>query len=76
MTDYGFTDARPPPFDGYTIREAAIDIGRHVGFIPSKRQPLPGTEKLRTGTKYLLQATGVYRAMTGLGYRREPEPPP
>ena len=76
MTDYGFTDARPPPFDGYTIREAAIDIGRYVGFIPSKRQPLPGTEKLRTGMKYLLQATGVYRAMTGLGYRREPEPPP
>ena len=50
MTECGFTDARPPPFDGYTIREAAIDIGRYVGFIPSKRQPLPGTEKLRTGT--------------------------
>ena len=74
MTECGFTDARPPPFDGYTIREAAIDIGRHLGFIPSRRQPLPGTEKTGTGMKCLPQATGACRAMTGPGYRREPEP--
>jgi len=43
MADFGFRDARAPPFDGYTVREAAIGIGRHLGFIPSKRQPLPGT---------------------------------
>ena len=66
----GFRDARAPPFDGFTIREAAIDIGRHLGFIPSKRQPLPGTEKMWKGMKYLLLATEMYRAM-----REWAEPP-
>ena len=76
MRDYGFTDIRAPPFgetafDGLTIREAAIDIARFVGFIPSKRQPLPGTEKMRKGMKYMLQATAAYRAIKNLGLLAE-----
>ncbi len=71
MEDYGFRDARAPPFDGFTIREAAIDIGRYVGFIPSKRQPLPGTQKMWKGMKYLLQATAFYRAFRSRGPLRE-----
>ena len=62
MKAYNFTKVRAPPFDTLNIRDAAIDIGRYVGFIPSRRQPLPGTEKLRKGMKYLLQATQIYRA--------------
>ncbi len=71
MEDYGFRDARAPPFDGFTIREAAIDIGRYVGFIPSKRQPLPGTQKMWKGMKYLLQATAFYRAFRSRDPLRE-----
>ncbi len=70
MGRYRFRNVRAPPFDGLTIREAAIDIGRYVGFIPSKRQPLPGTEKMWKGMKYLLLATEMYRAM-----REWAEPP-
>ena len=63
MEDYGFKDIRGPPFDDLTIREAAIDVARYAGFAPSKRQPLPGTEKMRQGMTYLLQATASYKAM-------------
>ncbi len=63
MGRYRFRNVRAPPFDGFTIREAAIDIGRYVGFIPSRRQPLPGTRKMWKGMKYLLHATEMYRAM-------------
>ena len=50
MNDCGFHGIRAPPFgeaafDNLTIREAPSFIARFVGFIPSKRQPLPGTEK-------------------------------
>ncbi len=31
---FGFNDARAPPFDDLTILQAAIDVGRYVGFIP------------------------------------------
>ena len=72
MKDYGFTDIRAPPFgdgafDGLTIRRAAVDIARFVGFIPSKRQELPGTEKMRKGMTYMLQATAVYRSIRNAG---------
>ncbi len=69
--DHGFRDARAPLFDGFTIRGAAIDIGRHLGFIPSKRQPLPGTRKMWKGMKYLLQATAFHRAFRSRGMLRE-----
>ncbi len=68
MTGYGFTDAGAPPFDGFTIRQAAIGMGRFFGFIPSGRQPPPGTEKIRKGMKYMLQATAMYRAIREQGY--------
>ena len=67
MEDCGFRNARAPPFDGCAIREAAVDVGRFVGFIPSRRQPLPGTEKSGTGMNCLLQATAIYRAIKKRG---------
>ena len=48
MKGYGFRDIRVPPFGDLTIRETAIDVARYAGFIPAKRQPLPGTEKNET----------------------------
>ena len=59
---YKFTDTRAPPFDDLTMRQAAIDVGRYVGFIPSRRQPLPGTEKIRKGMKYMLITAAAYRS--------------
>ena len=53
-----------------TIRQAAIDIGHFVGFIPSRRRPLSGTERIGKGMKYMLQATAMYRAIKGQGYLR------
>ena len=67
MEDYGFKNARAPPFDGYTIREAAVDVGRYAGFIPSRRQSLPGTEKSRAGMKFLLYAAATYKAIKKRG---------
>ena len=68
MRDYGFTDVRVSPFGGLAIREVATDIGRYAGFIPSWRQTLSGTDRLRTGMKYPVQATAIYRAMIRQGY--------
>ncbi len=59
---YKFTDTRAPPFDDLTIRQATIDVGRYVRFIPSRRQPLPGTEKIRKGMKYMLITAAAYRS--------------
>ncbi len=38
-------------------------IGGPAGFHPTKRQPLPGTQKLREGVKYLSHAVTGIRAM-------------
>jgi len=57
-----FTDTRAPPFDDLTIRPAAIDGGRCVGFIPSRRHPLPGTEKIRKGMKSMVITAAACRS--------------
>ncbi|MCY4007535.1 MAG: hypothetical protein OXE84_12045 [Rhodobacteraceae bacterium] len=59
---YKFTDTRAPPFDDLTIRQATIDVGRTVGFIPTRRQPLPGTEKIRKGMTDMLMTAAAYRS--------------
>ena len=61
MKGRGFGKVRGPPFDTLNIRDAAIDVGRSVGFIPSKRQPLPGTRKIRQGMKFLIRDTVIYK---------------
>ncbi len=71
ITRYGFTDAGAAPFDGFTIRQAAIDIGRFVGLIPSRRRPLPGAERIGKGMKYMLRTTAMYGAKKEQGYLRE-----
>ena len=68
MRDCGFRDIQASPFgeaafDDLTIRQAAVDIARFVGFIPSKRQDLPGTEMMREGMTCMLKATAIYRAI-------------
>ena len=67
MLDYGFKNARAPPFDGHAIREAVVDVGRCAGFIPSRRQPLPGTEKSSKGMNCLIYAATAYKAFKKRG---------
>ena len=61
--------ARPPPGE-VTIRTFVIDLGRYAGFIPSKRQPLPGTLKIWQGWTYYKAALECAEAMRG--YYPEP----
>ena len=63
MARLGFKNVRAPPFDDLAVREAVVDLARYAGFIPSKRQPLPGIMKIRTAMKFLLPATAVYRGL-------------
>ncbi len=46
-------------------------MGRFVGFIPSRRRPLPGTERIGKGMKYMLRATAMYGATKEQGYLTE-----
>ena len=52
--------ARPPP-EEVDMERFIIDLGRYAGFIPSKRQPLPGTLKIWQG--YELFKAGYELAM-------------
>ena len=45
----------------------ALDPGRYVGFIRSRRQPMLGTEKLCSGMQYLMIATTTYRGLKEAG---------
>ncbi len=54
---------REPPDPEPTIEVFAIEVARVAGFIPGKRQPLPGTEKLWQGYNILLYFTEYHRAM-------------
>ena len=46
-----------------TIAGFVVLTGGLAGFHPSKRQPLPGTQKLWEGVKFLSQAVIAIRAM-------------
>ncbi len=57
---------RAPPDSEPTIEAFAIDSARVTGFIPRKRQPLPGTEKLWQGNRILVNFVENYRMMREL----------
>ena len=40
-----------------------VDVGRLAGFIPSKRQPLPGIVKIWQGYGYLKAYIQIYQAL-------------
>ena len=62
MTIAGFVVLpRGPP--GMTIAGFVVLTGGLAGFHPSKRQPLPGTQKLWEGVKFLSQAVITIQAM-------------
>ncbi len=69
MTDRQHNKRKPraPPDPELTIEAFAIDIARLAGFIPSKRQPRPGTQKLWQRYSILLQFVEHYRMMRDLG---------
>ena len=55
---------RGPPDPDQAIAEFAVNTMRLAGFIPSKRQPLPGTHKLREGYLIPSPITKNYRTMS------------
>ena len=58
---YGFKAPRGPP--EMTIAGFVVLTGGLAGFHPSKRQPLPGTQKLWEGVKFLSNAVIAIQAM-------------
>ena len=50
-----------------TIAGFVVPAGGLAGFHPSKRRPLPGTQKLREGMKFLSHAVIGIRAMQEWG---------
>ncbi len=57
---------RAPPDPEPTIEAFAVDVARMAGFIPRKRQPLPGTEKIWQGYRILLNFVENYRLMRNM----------
>lgn len=57
---------RAPPDSELTIEAFVIDTARVAGFIPRKRQPLPGTGKLWQGYRILVNFVENYRMMREL----------
>ncbi len=60
---HGFRVPRGPP--DMTVARFVTLTGGLAGFHPSKRQPLPGTQKLREGVRVLSGAVTAIRAMRG-----------
>ena len=60
----GIVRVRSPPDWVPDMQTFAIDLARSVGFIPSKRQPLPGTPKLWQGMSRLMIGTAYHLSMT------------
>ena len=60
-THYGFKVPRGPP--EMTIAGFVVLTGGLAGFHPSKRQPLPGTQKLWEGVRFLSNAVISIKAM-------------
>ena len=71
---YGFKVPRGPP--EMTIAGFVVLTGGLAGFHPSKRQPLPGTQKLWEGVKFLSTAIIGIQAMQERGrkYRKGENP--
>ena len=62
LAERGMVKSRAPP-ENLDVRTFVVDIGRLAGFIPSKRQPLPGTIKIWQGYGYLKAYARIYRAL-------------
>ena len=62
--------SRAPP-ENLDVRTFVVDVGRLAGFIPSKRQPLPGTIKIWRGYGRLtFKSSGGAEAILGMtGWR-------
>ncbi|MCY4237354.1 MAG: IS4 family transposase [Rhodospirillaceae bacterium] len=54
---------RGPPNPNRTIAEFVVNTARLAGFIPAKRQPTPGTGKLREGYRILALFVEHHRVM-------------
>ncbi len=61
---------RGPPDPEPTIEVFAIEGARVAGFIPGKRQPLPGTGKLWQSYNILLNFIEYHRAMRKLDMQK------
>ncbi len=58
---------RGPPDPNQTIASFAVNTARLAGFIPRKRQPLPGTKNLREGYMPLSLFVEDFRAWRDYG---------
>ncbi|MCY4226898.1 MAG: IS4 family transposase [Gammaproteobacteria bacterium] len=59
----GLYRTRPAPAPpGLTVREHAVQVGRLAGFLPTRRQPLPGTKLLWLGMVEVLGGMRSIRA--------------
>ncbi len=54
---------RGPPDPDQNIADFAVNVARVAGFIPTRRQPMPGTQKLWEGYMFLSLFVENYRAM-------------
>ena len=61
LSDLYRTRPSPPP-PGLTVREYAVQVGKLAGFLPTRRQPLPGTKLLWLGMVELLGGMRSIRA--------------
>ena len=61
LHDLDIVKARSPPDWVPDVRTFVVDLGRFAGFIPSKRQPLPGVKKIWQAMKLLTPAVHAYR---------------
>ena len=79
LAERGMVRSRAPP-ENLDVGTFVVDVGRLAGFIPSKRQPLPGTIKIWQGYGYLnVKSTKRYGTTTcsrnrGVESPRGPQP--
>ena len=71
---HGFKVPRGPP--DMTIADFVVLTGGLAGFHPSKRQPLPGTQKLWEGVRFLSQSVIAIQAMRAWDAKSEKEKSP
>ena len=62
LAERGMVKSRAPP-ENLDVRTFVVDVGRLAGFIPSRRQPLPGTVKIWQGYGYLRAYAQIYQAL-------------
>ena len=63
----GIIKIRAPPDWVPDICTFVVDLGRYVGFRPTRRQPLPGTKKIWQGMKFLIPVACFYTELKAQG---------